>query len=51
MSAALENPGNLADLRDQACARITRNFSRQEWARWFPKQPYRLVCPNLPAAN
>jgi WD40 repeat protein len=40
-----------ADLRDQACAHITRNFSRDEWAHWFPKQSYRQVCPNLPAAN
>jgi hypothetical protein len=40
-----------ADLRDQACARLTRNLSRDEWAHWFPKQPYRQVCPNLPAAN
>ncbi len=40
-----------ADLRDQACARITSNFSHEEWTRWFPKQPYRPVCPNLPPAN
>jgi WD40 repeat protein len=39
------------DLRDQACARLTRNLSRDEWARWFPKQSYRQICPNLPAAN
>ena len=39
------------DLRDQACARITGNLSHHEWERWFPKQPYRQICPNLPAAN
>ncbi len=39
------------DLRDQACARLTRNLSHDEWKRWFPKQPYRLICPDLPAAN
>jgi WD40 repeat protein len=39
------------DLRDQACARLTSNLSHDEWKRWFPKQPYRQVCPNLPAAN
>ena len=39
------------DLRDQACARLTQNLSRDEWARWFPKQPYRATCPGLPAAN
>ena len=40
-----------ADLRDQACGRLTRNLSHDEWTRWFPKQPYRQVCPNLPTAN
>jgi len=39
------------DLRDQACARLTRNLSHDEWKRWFPKQPYRQICLNLPAAN
>jgi WD40 repeat protein len=38
-----------SDLRDQACARLTRNLSREEWAHWFPKQAYRQTCPNLPA--
>jgi WD40 repeat protein len=40
-----------SDLRDQACARLTGNFSHDEWKRWFPKQPYRQICPNLPAVN
>jgi WD40 repeat protein len=39
------------DLRDQACARLTRNLSHDEWQRWFPKQPYRQICPNLPVAD
>ena len=39
------------DLRDQACARLTRNLSHDEWTHWFPKQPYRQICLNLPAAN
>ncbi len=39
------------DLRDQACARLTSNLSHEEWARWFPKQPYRQICPSLPAAK
>jgi WD40 repeat protein len=39
------------DLRDQACARLTSNLSREEWKRWFPKQAYRQICLNLPAAN
>jgi WD40 repeat protein len=39
------------DLRDQACARLTANFSHQEWKRWLPDQPYRPICPNLLAAK
>ena len=39
------------DLRDQACARLANNLSQEEWKRWFPKQPYRRICPNLPPAN
>ena len=39
------------DLRDQACARLTGNLSHEEWERWFPKQPYRQICPNLLAVN
>lgn len=39
------------DLRDQACARLTHNLSHEEWARWFPKQSYRPICPNRPAAK
>jgi WD40 repeat protein len=39
------------DLRDQACARISHNLSHDEWERWFPKQPYRKICTNLPPAN
>ena len=39
------------DLRDQACSRLTRNFSHKEWERWFPKQRYRQTCPRLPAAD
>jgi WD40 repeat protein len=40
-----------ADLRDQGCAYLTRNLSRDEWAHWFPGQPYCQTCPNLPIAN
>jgi WD40 repeat protein len=39
------------DLRDQACARLTRNLSHEEWARWFGKESYRPICPNLPPAK
>jgi WD40 repeat protein len=39
------------DLADQACARLTRNLSREQWTRWFSKEPYRKTCANLPAGN
>jgi WD40 repeat protein len=39
------------DLRDQACGRLTRNLSRDQWTHWFPKEPYRKICANLPAGN
>jgi WD40 repeat protein len=39
------------DLRDQACARLSGNLSHEEWKRWFPEQPYRQSCPNLPTPN
>jgi WD40 repeat protein len=39
------------DLRDQACARLSSNFSHAEWQHWFPNQPYHEICPNLPAAK
>ncbi len=40
-----------SDLRDEACARITANFSHTEWQRWFPGRPYRQICSNLPAGR
>jgi WD40 repeat protein len=39
------------DLREQACARLAYNLSHDEWERLFPKEPYRQICPDLPAAN
>jgi WD40 repeat protein len=61
ISAAVENEGsedvNLAvqrnfwrhqDLGMQACARLNRNFSPQEWQQYFPGQEPRKTCPNLP---
>src|ERR1700722_2116959 len=39
------------DLREEACARLLSNLSHDEWNRWFPKQRYRQICPNLPGAN
>jgi WD40 repeat protein len=39
------------DLQDRACTRLTRNFSHEEWSRWFPKQTYHQTCPNLPVVR
>jgi uncharacterized delta-60 repeat protein len=38
----------LNDLIDEACRRLPRNFTRAEWAQYFPDEPYRATCPNLP---
>jgi WD40 repeat protein len=38
-----------SDLRDEACARLSKNLSYEEWGRLFPNQPYNRTCPNLPA--
>jgi WD40 repeat protein/energy-coupling factor transporter ATP-binding protein EcfA2 len=32
-----------------ACRVANRNLTRTEWERYFPNQPYRRTCPNLPA--
>jgi WD40 repeat protein len=29
-----------------ACRRTTRNLTEEEWARFFPDQPYRTTCPD-----
>jgi WD40 repeat protein len=36
------------DLVDDACTRMTRNFTRDEWQQNVPEEPYRKTCPNLP---
>ncbi|HYW47349.1 MAG TPA: hypothetical protein VE959_31060 [Bryobacteraceae bacterium] len=36
------------DLIRQLCARLTRNFSTDEWTQVFHNQPYRKTCPSLP---
>jgi WD40 repeat protein len=61
ISAAVENEGSEdvivavqrnfwrhQDLGMQACARLNRNFSLQEWQQYFPGQAQRKTCPNLP---
>jgi WD40 repeat protein len=37
-----------ADLVAEACARLPRNLTRNEWEMYIPGQPYRRTCPGLP---
>jgi WD40 repeat protein len=32
----------------EACSRLSRNLSYQEWGQYFGQEPYRVTCPNLP---
>ena len=36
------------DLLDEACARLTRNLTPEEWRQYLGDQPYRKTCPALP---
>jgi WD40 repeat protein len=36
------------DLIDEACARLSRNLTPEEWNQFFPEVPYHKTCPNLP---
>jgi WD40 repeat protein/tetratricopeptide (TPR) repeat protein len=35
-------------LIEEACQRLTRNFSLEEWQQYFGKEPYHKTCQNLP---
>jgi WD40 repeat protein len=37
-----------ADLIDEACSRLSRNLTRDEWQLYVGDEPYRKTCPNLP---
>jgi len=37
------------DLMDEACSRLTRNLSKEEWKQYFDEAPYQKTCTNLPA--
>lgn len=39
------------ELISQACSRVGRNISQADWRLYFPDQPYRQTCPNLPPYN
>jgi uncharacterized protein with WD repeat len=36
------------DLIDEACSRLTRNLTYEEWQRYLLDEPYPKTCPNLP---
>jgi hypothetical protein len=36
------------DLIAEACARLPRNLTLEEWRQYIPNEPYRPTCPNLP---
>jgi WD40 repeat protein len=36
------------DLISEACARLTRNLTPEEWQQYLPGEPYRKTCPDLP---
>ncbi len=38
------------NLLDKTCARASRNLTETEWNRYFPGEPYRCTCPDLPPA-
>ena len=40
-----------ADVIAEACTRIARNLSQEEWKRHFGNETYRRTCPNLPPAG
>jgi WD40 repeat protein len=37
-----------SDVAAEACKRLSRNLTPQEWSRYFDDQPYRKTCENLP---
>ena len=41
----------ITDLRQEACLRLTRNLSLDEWARYLSPAPYRATCQNLPVSG
>lgn len=36
------------DLVQEACIRLLRNLTHEEWAQYLPDEPYRATCPDLP---
>lgn len=42
-------PWSIANLINETCQRLPRNFTWAEWAYYFPDETYKTTCPNLPA--
>jgi WD40 repeat protein len=40
-------PWRPQDMIAEACTRLDRNLTRQEWAQYLENEPYRKTCPNL----
>ena len=38
----------MEDLINEACSRLTRNLTREEWKQYLGDEPYRKTCPDLP---
>jgi WD40 repeat protein len=36
------------DLFEEACSRLSRNLTKDEWQRYLGDEPYHKTCPNLP---
>ena len=36
------------DLIAEACSRLTRNLTSEEWQKYLGDEPYRKTCPDLP---
>ena len=41
-------PAVLQDPLAEACARVTRNLTPEEWRQYLREEPYRKTCPDLP---
>jgi WD40 repeat protein len=36
---------------EQSCERIGRNLTLAEWNEYFPREEYRIICPQWPAGE
>jgi WD40 repeat protein len=36
------------DMREEACQRVSRNLTQEEWKQYLGDQPYLKTCPQLP---